>query len=170
MSNSNNSATKKKWIYLIAAVIVASVLVFAFLYQNDSKDNPGIEDKSANSSVEDIKTLDSEIWKDAIYTEDTTFGDGEKTVLVDVAADGLSVTFTIKTDKENLGDALLEHKLVEGEDGPYGLYIKSANGIVADYEIDKHYWSLSKNGKESMTGVSETPISDGEHYELSRIK
>lgn len=110
------------------------------------------------------------VWEDATYTSDKTFGNGEKTVMVEVVAEEQSITFTLKTDKETLADALTEHALIEGEDGAYGLYIKKVNGITADYDIDQTYWSLSKNGEMLMTGVSSTAIADGEHYELTRAK
>ena len=110
------------------------------------------------------------VWENATYTSDKTFGNGSKTVMVEVKAGDQSLTFTIKTDKETLADALLEHELIEGEDGAYGIYIKKVNGIVADYDIDQTYWSLSKNGEMSMIGASDTTIADGEHYELTRAK
>ena len=105
-------------------------------------------------------------WEDAIYRKDTEFGDGAKTVLVQVVVEDQSVTFTLKTDREMLGDALLDHGLIEGESGAYGLYVKKVNGILADYDVDATYWALYKNGEYSMTGVDTTPIADGEHYEL----
>lgn len=109
------------------------------------------------------------LWENALYTEDTSFGDGEKEVSVTVVAGENDVVLTLHSDKDNLGDALLEHGLVEGEDGPYGLYIKSVNGIVADYDIDKTYWSLSKEGDYMTTGVSETTFEDGDSFELTRL-
>ena len=110
------------------------------------------------------------VWEDATYTADKTFGKGEKTVQVEVVAEEQSITFTLKTDKETLADALTEHELVEGETSIYGLYIKKVNGITADYDIDGTYWSLSKNGEMSMVGASEIVIADGDHYELTRAK
>ena len=105
-------------------------------------------------------------WEDAIYRKDVEFGEGSKTVMVEVRVEEQYVTFTIHTDKEMLGDAMMEHGLVEGEMGTYGLYVKKVNGITADYDIDKTYWALYKNGAYSMTGVDTTKISDGEHYEI----
>lgn len=110
------------------------------------------------------------LWENATHTSDKTFGEGKTTIEVEVKAEEKSVTFTINTDKENLADALLEHKLVEGEDGPYGLYIKKVNGILADYDVNKAYWSLCKGGEMHMTGASDTKISEGEHYELVYAK
>lgn len=115
-------------------------------------------------------TVEKGLWEAAIYAEDTEFGTGAKTVTVEVSAEDKAVTFTINTDKETLGDALLEHSLISGEKGPYGLYVKTVNGIMADYEINKSYWSLSKDGGYMTTGVDSTKISDGERYELTYTK
>lgn len=109
-------------------------------------------------------------WETATYDRDTELGKGAKTVTVKVIADEQELTFTLHTDKETLGDALLEHKLIDGEEGPYGLYVKAANGIVADYDVDQTYWQLSKDGVLAMTGVDATEIADGECYELTRTK
>lgn len=106
------------------------------------------------------------LWEDATYRKDTTLGDGETTVLVEVKVDDQSVTFTIKTDKTTLGDALLEHELIDGEDSEYGLYVKVVNGITADYDVDQSYWGFYKDGEYLMSGVDTTEIKDGEHYEI----
>ena len=109
-------------------------------------------------------------WASATHASDKTFGNGAKTVQVEVKAEEQSVTFTVKTDAETLGDALKEHDLIAGEDGAYGLYIKTVNGIMADYNVDQTYWELTKNGERLMTGADSTPIADGEHYELTKTK
>ena len=111
-----------------------------------------------------------DIWKDAVYTEDTELGAGGKTVLVDVVAGDKTVTFTIHSDKENLGDVLTEQGLIEGENGAYGLYVKKVNGITADYDIDKSYWGFNKNGEGMMTGVDGAMIEDGDRFELVYTK
>lgn len=113
---------------------------------------------------------ETDIWKDVLYTENAEFGNGEKTVSVDVVVKDKTVTFTIHTDKENLGDALTEHGLIEGEKGRYGLYVKKVNGITADYDTDKSYWGFNKNGEGMMTGVDGALIEDGDRYELVYTK
>ena len=106
-------------------------------------------------------------WETASYVRDTEFGKGAKTVTVKVAADGQELTFTLHTDKENLEDALLEHNLIDGDEGQFGLYIKKVNGIVADYDTDKTYWAITKNG-EMTSGAKSTVIADGECYEITK--
>ena len=107
-----------------------------------------------------------ELWKDATYTENKSFGEGAKTITVNVVAGEKQVVFTIKTDAETLGDALLAHSLIEGSEGQYGLYVEKVNGIKADYNANQSYWSLKKGDTALMTGVDGTAISDGEEYSL----
>lgn len=109
-------------------------------------------------------------WETATYVRDTEFGEGEKTITVKVVAEEQTLTFTLHTDKETLGDALLEHELIAGDQGPYGLYIKSVNGVIADYDTDQTYWSLTKGGEMMMVGVDGAVIADGEQYELTKAK
>ena len=114
----------------------------------------------------DVKGL----WEKATYTKDTTFGNGKATVMVEVKVEEQSVTFTIKTDKTTLGEALMEHGLIAGDQGQFGLYVKVVNGITADYDVDGSYWAFNKNGEMMLTGVDMTNIADGEHYELVYTK
>ncbi len=106
------------------------------------------------------------VWENAIYTEDQTFGDGAKTVVVEVKAQEKTVTFTIKTDKDTVGAALLEHGLIAGDEGPYGMYVKVVNGMSADYDVDQRYWAFYTNGEISMTGVDVTAITEGATYRM----
>ena len=120
-------------------------------------------------AVASCNTVSQEgLWENATYRRDTEFGEGAKTVQVQVKVGEDSVTFTIHTDKETLGDALLEHNLIAGEEGAYGLYVKFVNGIEADYDKDGSYWGFYKNGEMMLVGVDGAVIADGEHYELVR--
>ena len=119
-----------------------------------------------NTATKESNTEATTLWSNATYTQDTELGEGNTTVNVEVKVDDQSVTFTVHTDKTILGDALMEHGLVAGEDGDYGLYIKEVNGIKADYDTDKAYWAFYKDGEYMNTGIDGTSISDGEHYEL----
>ena len=76
----------------------------------------------------------------------------------------------ITTTCATVGEALLEKELVTGEDGPYGLYVKSVCGVVADYNIDGTYWSFLIGGEYAMTGVDQTAPEDGETYTFTRTK
>lgn len=106
------------------------------------------------------------VWENATYTEDQIFGEGAKTVIVEVKAQDKSVTFTVKTDQETVGAALMEHGLIAGDEGPYGLYVKKVNGMTADYDTDQRYWAFYVNGEISMTGVDVTSIAEGATYQM----
>lgn len=113
---------------------------------------------------------DGSLWDSALYTEDTEFGDGAKTLTVRVEAEGKSVTFTLHTDADTVGEALLEHKLVAGEAGAYGLYVKAVNGMTADYEKTQTYWAFNKGGEGMLTGVDGAKFADGDSFELVYTK
>ena len=111
-----------------------------------------------------------EIWQDAIYVQDAELGEGSKTFVLKVEVEENSVTFTIHTDAETVGKALLDLGLIAGEESQYGLYIKKVNGMTADYDIDQTYWAFYINGEYAMSGADTTPISEGEIYSLVRSK
>lgn len=140
---------KKTFIKSIAAVLL---LVFTVCFASCSEETP------------------ADIWANAAYTENAEFGEGSKTVTVEVQAGDNSVVFTIHTDKDTVGAALLEHGLIAGEDGPYGLYVKTVNGILADFDIDQSYWSFCIDGTTAMTGVDTTKIEEKQTYQLVYTK
>ena len=95
----------------------------------------------------------------------TVLGEGETKFLFTVVdKDGVENAFEIHTDKEIVGEALLELGLIEGEEGEFGLFVKAVNGIVADYEVDKTYWAFYVNGEYAMSGVDMTTIDEGTSY------
>lgn len=128
------------------------------------------DDSSASATESETPASLPEIWESASYKEDTALGEGAKTLVVEVEAEGYSVEFTVKTDATTLGAALLELELIAGEQGAYGLYIKTVNGMLADYDVDGSYWALYQNGEYAMSGVDTTNINGGEHFELVRTK
>ena len=81
-----------------------------------------------------------------------------------VDKDGKETKFEIHTDKTIVGEALLELGLIEGEAGPYGLYVKKVNGITADYDVDGTYWAFYVGEEYGMTGVDMTDIEPGATY------
>ena len=110
------------------------------------------------------------VWQNATYRKDTEFGSGAKTAVVQVKAEDQIVTFTIKTDKDTVGAALLEHGLIAGEEGQFGLYVKVVNGMTADYDVDQSYWAVYVNGEYAMTGIDSTDIVEGNTYQLAYTK
>lgn len=72
--------------------------------------------------------------------------------------------FEIHTDKETVGEALSELGLIEGEESEYGLYVKTVNGITADYDKDGVYWAFYINGEYASAGVDSTKIVEADSY------
>lgn len=110
------------------------------------------------------------LWEDATYLSDKTLGSGEKTLTVEVTAEEQTLTFTVKTDKKTVGEALLDVGLIEGDEGPYGLYVKKVNGITADFDKDQTYWAFYIGEELAMTGVDATQIEEGSVYRLVHAK
>ena len=81
-----------------------------------------------------------------------------------VHADGATKDFTITTTETILANALVNEGIIAGEDGPYGLYVKTVDGETLDYETDGKYWALYIDGQYAVTGVDSTEIKDGATY------
>lgn len=101
------------------------------------------------------------------YTTRPETVSGEKSLTIHVShSDGTSNTFPIETDAEYLADALVEHGIVKDNQSTYGLYILTADGETAD-EAKQEWWCLTCGGESMTTGASDTPIADGDVYELT---
>ena len=86
--------------------------------------------------------------------------------LIVTDVEGKQTTMNIVTDQTTVGAALIEAGIIEGEDGPYGMYIKSVNGTTLDYNTDGKYWAFYQDGEYSLAGVDMTDITPGATYEL----
>ncbi len=95
-------------------------------------------------------------------------GDGtEKSVTLTVVhGDGTSKDIPVKSAKETLGEALLEAKVISGEDGPYGLYVTTVDGETANGDKEQ-WWCLTKGGESVNTGVDSTPFENGDVFEFT---
>ena len=87
-----------------------------------------------------------------------------------VDPDGNETKFEIVTKKTTVGEALLDEGIIAGEEGPYGLYVKTVNGITLDYDTDGMYWSFYINDEYAMTGVDKTNIVAGDSYAFKAEK
>ena len=154
----------KKLLSLILSMMLIVAMAFSMTGcggNNTEKPNTegqsqvgGTEQDSQAGSVENNTQEDS-----------TVLGEGATVfTFVVVDGEGNEKTFEIHTDKTTVGDALLEHELIAGEDGDYGLYVKSVNGITADYNVDETYWAFYINGEMAMTGVDTTNVEEGATY------
>lgn len=116
---------------------------------------------ACNDKTEKETTKETTTVKDDV----TVLGEGSKEFAFTVVdKEGNETAFEIHTDKETVGDALLELELIEGENSEYGLFVKVVNGITADYDVDKTYWAFYVNGQYATSGVDTTAITEGETY------
>ena len=94
-----------------------------------------------------------------------TVGKGAKTFKMEVTdADGKTTAFTVKSDEQTVGAALLALNIIAGEDSQYGLYVKTVNGITADYDKDQSWWGFYIDGVSASSGVDSTDITEGSTY------
>lgn len=131
---------KRKPVNQALALLLAMLMIVTVFAGCDSKKN---ESSSAAGNAE-FKTI----------TLTVTHGDGS------------SKDFTIETSQEMLGAALLDEKLIEGEDGEFGLFVTTVDGETAD-DGNQEWWCLTIDGESAMTGVDSTPVEDGGAYGLT---
>ena len=94
-----------------------------------------------------------------------TIGVGAKTFTMEVTdADGKMTVFTVKSDEKTVGAALLALGVIAGDESQYGLYVKTVNGITADYDKDQTWWGFYVDGVSASAGVDSTDIVDGSTY------
>ena len=91
----------------------------------------------------------------------------EKTfTLLVVDEAGQETSYTVTSAAASVGEALMDEGLIEGEEGPYGYYIKTVNGLTEDYDVNGHYWAFYVGDSYAMAGVEQTEIEDGAVYAL----
>ena len=117
--------------------------------------------KNENPDEADSEAADD----DQADTEGNVLGEGETQFPFTVVdQEGEETLFEIHTDKETVGEALQDAGLIEGEEGEYGLFVKTVNGITADYDKDGVYWAFYVNGEYAAEGVDSTKITEGDAY------
>ena len=153
----------------IKSMLLCMMLAMAFTVAGCGSKTEGTVDAQKNTETAIVNT-ETTVETESVETaeaQEIVLGDGSvKFTFIVVDADGNETDFVINTDKETVGDALLEQNLIEGEEGDYGLYVKTVNGITADYDTDQTYWAFYVNGEYSNTGVDSTPVNEGDTYEF----
>ena len=106
-----------------------------------------------------------------VASQVTVLGEGTTVFQFSVVdLEGAEAKFEIHTDETTVGAALLNLGLIEGEEGPYGLYVMKVNGITAIYEEDGSYWAFYENGEYGMSGVDLTEIDPDVAYSFVQTK
>ena len=113
--------------------------------------------------MEDKKTSSTQQSTDTNTVKELGKGETSFSFTV-IDGEGNETSFKINTDKSTVGEALLENELIAGEEGDYGLYVKTVNGITADYDKDQTYWAFYVNGEYATSGVDQTKINESDIY------
>lgn len=87
-----------------------------------------------------------------------------------VHKDGTEKVYSIKTDEQTVGAALVKEGLISGDEGQYGLYVKTVDGETVDYDTDKMFWAFYINDKMASAGVDQAKITAGESYAFKAQK
>lgn len=142
---------KKMLSFIVCMLLIAAMALFTIGCNDNAKQ------ESENSSV--------------TQTDVKEIGNG-KTKLSFVAVDlyGNETEFQVKTDKATVGEALAEHNIIAGEEGSYGLYVKTVNGITLDFDKDGTYWAFYVDGKYAEKGVDQTEINENSVYSFKPEK
>lgn len=147
---------KKTNIKQMLSFIVCMLLIAAMaLFTIGCNDNAKQESENSSVTQTDVKEI----------------GNG-KTKLSFTAVDlnGNETEFLVKTDKATVGEALAEHNIIAGEEGSYGLYVKTVNGITLDFDKDGTYWAFYVDGKYAEKGVDQTEINENSVYSFKPEK
>lgn len=94
---------------------------------------------------------------------DTTAGEKSFTLTV-VHKDGTEKVFELTSSEENLGPALVAEGIIVESDSP-GMY-NTVDGETADWNEDQSYWGFYIGEEYAMTGMDDTPITEGGQYKL----
>lgn len=136
---------------------------------NSSSDNSSFSASAAQggSSAAGGSLPDSSAAGAADAAGAEVLGEGETVFPLTVTdGEGKSAAYQIRTDETTVGAALQALGLIEGEEGAYGLYVKTVCGITADYDADGSYWAFYIDGEYASTGVDSTEIVPGCSYAL----
>ena len=147
--------------FILCIVLIAAMALFATGCSDKEKETPQTENGSTSATNPDATQAAQVIEK----------GEGQTSFSFEVTdLDGTTTKFLVKTDKTIVGDALTEAGLITGEPGDYGLYVKSVNGITADYDKDGTYWAFYTNGEYATKGVDQTEIDTTATYSFVKTK
>lgn len=123
-----------------------------------------VTNDNAVETAED-ETVEVEATDDEASVEAQIIGEGQTVFMFEVVdGEGNEQMFEVHTDKTTVGEALLDCQLIEGEDSEYGLYVKTVNGVTADYDVDQTYWAFYVDGAYAQTGVDSTDVVEGSTY------
>lgn len=170
------TATVKKSFALVLALVLALGMTACGNGESSSSEtassavssevsSEAVSSEAVSSEAASSEAASSEVASSEAAGEEETAGSKTITLTV-VHGDGTSNDITVSTDAENLRDALEAEGLIDGEDGPYGMFVQTVDGETAD-DGQQEWWCLTKGGEMWNYGVDDTEIADGDVYEFT---
>lgn len=150
----------------IHSFILCMMLIVAMALGTVGCNTKQQEEKVTESVTQEVADNNQSVTEEEnVEGEVQAVGEGQTKFLFTVVdKDGNETNFEVHTDKETVGEALLDLELIAGEDSEYGLFVKEVNGITADYDVDQTYWAFYVDGEYAMSGVDTTVIEEGKAY------
>lgn len=141
---------------LSLVLLIALIAAIALSFVSCDKDQ----------SPEESETVaNTEVGSSGESAADNVVGEGNTSFSFTVVfADKTSKTYTVKTDKATVGEALVDAGLISGTDSQYGLMVDTVSGVKLEWDKDKMYWAFYVNGGYANSGVDSTPIKSDETY------
>ena len=143
---------------LMSLILCMALVVAMALFTNGCNGNVG-KDTSSGTETDVQSDKGAQAGDDARSDKAGQSGkddqaDDAQTEVKQLGEGGTKFMFTV-VDKEGV---------VAGDDGEYGLYVNTVNGITVDYDTDGVYWAFYVNDEYAMTGVDATTITEGDTY------
>lgn len=148
-----NLGSKKAYVGIGVALVILVALVFG-----------AINLYSSNKEKEEVTQVNNDIIVDGV--KDTS---NNKYITIDVInIDGTKQTYGVETDKQFLGEVVREVTglTVEGDQTVTGLFVKTVNGVYADYNVNQTYWAFYVNDQYCQTGVDTQPVANGDKFKI----
>lgn len=145
--------SNKKILVIAIAVLIALLLVFGGVYwytqvrEEETTTTENVSDIESSSEIDNMKNISI-------------------TIILDAESEDEPKVVAIKTEAENLLDAMIEEGLIKEEDYSPGQIIDTIDGVKAE-ESDRQWWMLTKGGEMLNTGFPDTVIADGDSFEVT---
>ena len=138
--------------FVLCFVLVAAIALLTVGCGDNNTSTPSLSAQSGSNASSENGTI---------------VGEGKTQFGLEITfQDGSTKSYTVKTDKTTVGEALTELKLISGTVGDYGLMIETVDGQTVTYETDKKYWAFYINGAYANSGVDTTEIEADAVYSL----
>lgn len=153
----NRNSMKKMLSLLLCVVLIAAMALMATGCSGEP--TPSEQPNTQGSAPAESGTGETDA------PEATEVGEGETVFYFSVVdTEGKQTEFKVSTNEKTVGAALVAADLIQGEEGPYGLYVKTVLGLTLDYEKDGKYWAFYENGEAALKGVDQTDITPEASY------